>query len=100
VVALGAHWVVVTQGKDGVVASDGQRFWRVRSPRVAAVNPIGSGDALAAGLASAISRGQRMPDACRLGVACGAANAMTLTPADVRADDVAELLQRVEIEDW
>jgi tagatose 6-phosphate kinase len=99
-VALGPHWVVVTQGKDGAVVSDGDRFWRVRPPRVAAVNPIGSGDALAAGLASAISRGQRLPEACRLGVACGAANAMTLTPADVRPDDVAELLQRVESEDW
>jgi tagatose 6-phosphate kinase len=99
-VALGPHWVVVTQGKDGAVVCDGERCWLVRSPRVKAVNPIGSGDSLAAGLASAISRGQRMPEACKLGIACGAANAMTLTPADVRPDDVAELLQRVEIEDW
>ena len=45
-----------------------------------AINPIGSGDSLAAGLASAILRGQRMPDAAKLGIACGAANAMTPCP--------------------
>ena len=97
-VALGPAWAVVTEGKAGAVASDGERFWRVRSPQVKAINPIGSGDALAAGLASAIARGQRLPDACKLAVACGAANALTPLAGIVRADDVSELLERVEIE--
>jgi len=99
-VALGPAWCVVTQGKDGAVVSDGQSFWRVRSPKVEAINPIGSGDSLAAGLASALSRGQRLPDAAKLGVACGAANAMTLLPGHVRPDDVAELIDKVKMEDW
>jgi tagatose 6-phosphate kinase len=97
---LGPAWAVVTQGKEPAVVSDGHKFWRVRSPAVEAVNPIGSGDALAAGLASAISRGQRLPDACRLAVACGAANALTPVAGFVRPDDVAELIERVEIESW
>src|SRR5207248_975991 len=76
-IELGPAWALVTQGKDGAVVSDGQKFWRIRPPQVKAINPIGSGDSLAAGVASAISRGQRMPDAARLGVACAAANALT-----------------------
>ena len=53
-----------------------------------------------AGLASALSQGQRLPDAARLGVACGAANALTPTAGVVRPDDVAELLARTEVELW
>ena len=99
-IALGPAWAVVTEGKAGAVVSDGEKFWRVRSPKVEAINPIGSGDALAAGLASAISRGQRLPEACKLAVACGAANALTPVAGVVRPEDVAELIERVEIENW
>ena len=97
-IAQGPSWAVVTEGKAGAVVSDGETFWRVRSPKVEAINPIGSGDALAAGLASAISRGQRLPEACKLAVACGAANARTPVAGVVRPDDVSELIERVEIE--
>ena len=99
-VALGAAWCLVTEGKEGAVVSDGDRFWRIRSPRVNAINPIGSGDSLAAGLASAIARGQRLPEACRLAIACGAANAMTLLPGHVRPDDVAKLLETIQLDDF
>jgi tagatose 6-phosphate kinase len=97
-VAQGPSWAVITEGKAGAVVSDGETFWRVRSPKVDAINPIGSGDALAAGLASAIARGQRLPEACKLAVACGAANALTPVAGVVRPDDVSELMERVEIE--
>ncbi len=97
---LGPHWAVITEGKAGAIVSNASQFWRVRSPKVEAVNPIGSGDSLAAGLASAISRGQRMPDACTLAVACGAANAMTARAGTVRPDDVAELLEKTTIDPW
>jgi len=99
-IALGPAWAVISEGKAGAVVSDGESFWRVRSPKVDAINPIGSGDALAAGLASAISRGQRLPEACKLAIACGAANALTPVAGVVRPDDVAELIERVEIESW
>jgi tagatose 6-phosphate kinase len=97
-VAQGPSWAVITEGKAGAVVSDGETFWRVRSPKVDAINPIGSGDALAAGLASAIARGQGLPEACKLAVACGAANALTPVAGVVRPDDVSELMERVEIE--
>ena len=99
-IALGPAWAVITEGKAGAIVSDGETFWRVRSPKVDAINPIGSGDALAAGLASAISRGQRLPEACKLAIACGAANALTPVAGVVRPDDVSELIERVEIESW
>lgn len=92
---LNADWTVITEGKSGAMVSNGKQFWRFRPPAVQAINPIGSGDSLAAGIACGLSRGQPMPDAARLGIACGAANAMTKTAGVVDKNIVAELLQSI-----
>jgi 1-phosphofructokinase family hexose kinase len=97
-VACGAAWTVVTDGKAGATVSDGTHQWRASSPEVQAVNPIGSGDAVAAGLAVALVRGQAMPDACRLAIACGAANAMTPRAGQVVPADVEFLVKQIELE--
>ena len=41
-----------------------------------------------------------MPDAVKLGIACGAANAETMTAGVVDRDRVGELTDRVEVEPW
>jgi len=91
--AMGAEWVVVTMGSEGVMVSDGNAFWRVSVRHVDVVSPIGSGDSFAAGLAVGLLRGQPVNEACILATACGAANAMTPVPGFVRRQDV-ERLQR------
>lgn len=96
----GPAWAVVTSGAEGAVVSDGERFWRIAAPRVPAVSPIGSGDALAAGLAAGIAAGLPVPDACALGVACGAANAMTALAGHVDPVEVDRLRPRVRVEAW
>jgi tagatose 6-phosphate kinase len=96
-VDLGPQWVVVTNGSKPTVASDGRSFWEISTPKIDVVNPIGSGDSFAAGLAAGISDGQSVAEACRLAVACGAANAMTLRGGDVRLDDVNRLLSQITI---
>jgi tagatose 6-phosphate kinase len=97
VVAEGAQWVVVTMGREGAIASDGSAFWRVAIPPVKVVNPIGSGDAFAAGLAVALTVGPPLPEALVLAAACGVANAMTPVAGQVRPDDVAALLGNLDV---
>ena len=77
--------------------SDGKAFWRVNAPIVVAINPIGSGDSLAGGIATALVRGEAMPDAVKLGIACGAANAITKTSGVVDPATVKELLTQVSL---
>jgi tagatose 6-phosphate kinase len=96
----GPSWAVVTMGGDGAVISDGTRFWRLRHPPVKVVSPIGSGDSFSAGLAVGIVRGQDVPDAARLGAACGAANAMTASAGHVNRDDVLRILRDVSVDPW
>jgi tagatose 6-phosphate kinase len=96
--ARGAQRAVVTAGKDPSLACDGRHFWRVISPRLKAVNPIGSGDAFTAGLVNRLLRGDDLGEACRWAAATGAANALTLMAGEVRREDVERLVAQVKVE--
>jgi len=91
-VKLGAERVVITQGAKPVLAFYGRGRWQVQPPRVKSLNPIGSGDSMLAGIVAALQKGRGLKEAIRLGVACGAANALTETSGVVRMGDVRRLL--------
>lgn len=95
---MGAQWAAVTLGAEGAIVSDGTRFWRLKVPKIDAVSAVGSGDAFAGGLAVGLLRGQGIPESCRLGAACGAANAMTPFSGHVDPAKVSELVGRIELE--
>ena len=75
----GARWVICTRGRDGSSVAGrvgGEvRHWDVSTADVDVINPIGSGDAYAAGLAVGLAEGVDPPDACRYAAACGASSA-------------------------
>jgi sugar/nucleoside kinase (ribokinase family) len=92
----GAGSVVVTQGKGPVWIMEGASAWELTPPSVApVVNPIGSGDCLAAGLALGLARGDSLLDAARLGIAAAAANVMDLLPARFSMQCVQALRDRM-----
>jgi tagatose 6-phosphate kinase len=95
----GALRVIVTSGKDPVLAFDGQQFWRIHPSKIAAVNPIGSGDAFTAGLVWRLLRGADLGEACRWASAAGAANALTMMAGEVRRKDVQRLVAEVKVEE-
>lgn len=94
----GAGNVVVTAGSERTLAWDGQRGWRVRPPRVQAVNPIGSGDAFTAGLVWRLIQGDDLGEACRWGTAAGAANALNQLAGEVERGEVERLAAEVLVE--
>jgi tagatose 6-phosphate kinase len=91
--AMGPKWAVVTDGAKETVVSDGAGFWKISTPKVEVVSPIGSGDSFAAGLMAGLTAGQTVPQACRLAAACGAANAMTDRAGHLEKSVVDRLLQ-------
>jgi 1-phosphofructokinase len=93
----GPQTVIVTLGRDGAVAVGQDGAWWARPPQVALVSPVGSGDAVLAGFAVATLQGAPLPDALRLGVACGTANAITIGPGVVRPDDIAWIRDAVTL---
>jgi tagatose 6-phosphate kinase len=82
-VKAGVDWVLVTRGKNGA--------WKFGTPDVNVLNPIGSGDAVTAGIAFAVSQARPMPEAVQFGLACGAAQAETLISGQLNPSRAREL---------
>ncbi len=87
--SAGAAAAVVTAAAAGRRLVDGQRAEWLPAPVVTVRNPIGAGDAFAAGLAVALEQGADLLAAARAGIAAGAASvehplAGALDPARAR----------------
>jgi 1-phosphofructokinase family hexose kinase len=95
----GACAVLVSDGPlPALLLTEAGRF-RLHPPRLRALNPIGSGDCLAAGLALGAARGLALVEAARLGMGMAAASAEVLAPAGFTPARAAELAARVRIEE-
>ena len=96
--ARGVKLAAVSLGALGCVAADASGCWWARPPAVQARSSVGSGDSLHAGLLTGVLRGQPLPEALRLGVACGAADAITPGPGLIEPAEVARLAAAVTVE--
>lgn len=85
--------MIVTAGKEGSWVCDGKEVRHLSPPAIKVVNPIGSGDSYAAGLAVGLLQGMDLFAACRLGTACAAANAETEDAGHVEKSRVEKLLE-------
>jgi 2-dehydro-3-deoxygluconokinase len=68
----GAQLVVIKSGPDGSWATDGTRTWKQPAFRVPVLDPVGAGDAFAAGLLAGILRGGDTAQALREAAAVAA----------------------------
>ncbi len=74
--ARGVAMPVVTMGALGAFAADADGVWHAAIELADIRNTVGSGDCLLAGMTVGIARGMALEESLRLGVACGAANAL------------------------
>lgn len=93
----GAQWVVITQGTGPVWLTSASKTYRLHSLRVdEVVNPIGSGDSMAAGIAWAVRAGRDVVDAVKIGIAAAAENVRRLDTGridPIRVEELASLVQ-------
>lgn len=92
VIKLGAEQVVITLGAEGAIALEYDVAWHIAAPSIAAVSPVGSGDSAAAGLLVGLSHGASLPEATRLAVAAGSANARNVGAGKFTRAEVDDLL--------
>ncbi|HEU5103023.1 MAG TPA: hexose kinase [Roseiflexaceae bacterium] len=97
--ARGPAAVIVTLGRAGAVAVDERGAWLARAPDVAAISAVGSGDAVLAGVAAALAERCGLAEALRLGVACGAANTLTIGAGIVDSADITRLRAATKLEE-
>ncbi len=93
--------VVITLGRAGAVAADGERLWLAEAPPIQAVSAVGSGDAFLAGLLTGFSTGLPFEEGLRLAIAAGSANALQLGAGRLRQEDVEILRGQVQVQmEW
>jgi fructose-1-phosphate kinase PfkB-like protein len=90
--------LVLTLGKDGMLAITAQDAYQASSPQQVAVNAAGAGDAASAALAWRLSQGDGWEDALIWAVATSAASVLTEPTAEVRWEDVVRIHADVKVE--
>ena len=93
----GAEWVVITQGTDAVWAASAGKAYCLHPPLMTVVNPIASGDSMAAGVAWALTNGRAMLEALRIGIAAASENVTQLLPARLDPQRVLATAERVKV---
>ena len=91
------RWIVITRGAKGVEGYDGDSYVHAVSPRITVRNPIGSGDAVTAGIAHSLLRGDALGSALRRGTALGTANCLNLYPGRIEPTDYQRILNQVQL---
>ncbi|MEH7011709.1 tagatose-6-phosphate kinase [Neobacillus niacini] len=72
----GIEWIVVSMGGDGAFVRHGTDDYRVTLPKIDVLNPVGSGDAVVAGLAVALNRNQSVEIVLKTAMTTGMLNTM------------------------
>ena len=95
----GAQSVLITRGSRTAFFVDKFQTLEIFPPKIEAVNPVGSGDAVTAGMAVELARGGTLAEVVATGMACGAANALNLVSGLLKLEDVARLRTAVRVEE-
>lgn len=94
----GINIVIVSLGSKGAMVISNDYAYRVKLPKVNAINPVGSGDSMVAGFAVALKRNYDFETMIRFASACGTANAMEAETGKVDIDNVKRLMKEIKIE--
>jgi len=95
----GVELVALSLGADGLLLASRGAALRARPPQVQALNPVGAGDALLAGIAWALERGLSLLEVAGWGVASGTAAAMRAGTGAAPRTEVEALYAQVQTKD-
>lgn len=95
---MGINYVFISLGSDGMIAIHENDCLLCSAPAIEPVDVAGSGDALIAGILVAQARNFSFMEACRIGVACGASNALHHGTGIIDNDEIWRLMEDVRIE--
>ncbi|WP_432663914.1 1-phosphofructokinase [Wukongibacter baidiensis] len=93
----GVDIVVISLGSEGAIFATKDRVFKAKAPTINSVNTVGSGDALVAGFAIAITENYSLEEAIKYGVACGTANALEKEIGYVDKDNVSRLYNETKL---
>ncbi|MDP4095048.1 MAG: 1-phosphofructokinase [Bacillota bacterium] len=94
----GVEIAVVSMGRDGALFVTGEKVIRAYPPKLTAVNTIGSGDSMVAGMAAGIIRDYSPENMFKLGMACAAANTQFKEIGYITVELVEKYMSEIKVE--
>jgi 1-phosphofructokinase family hexose kinase len=88
---------IISLGEEGGLAILPERAYRIPAIPAQVVSAAGAGDAVLAGLAAAIERGQSIEDGLQLGFASATAVLLNPGTAECRRADIEQFVQQIEL---
>jgi len=98
IVGTGVEIALVTLGRRGCICAAREGVWRAAPPEIRFVSAVGSGDSMLGAFLWALERGWCLPDAIRLGVGAGAANAEVYGAGFCTAERIRSLAEDVTVQ--
>lgn len=95
----GIEWIIVSLGKNGAFAKHKETFYMVDIPTIEVVNPVGSGDATVAGIASALAHGLSDEDLLKRANAFGMLNAQEPQTGHINPDNYKQLFDKIKVKE-
>ena len=93
----GIKYVLLTDGGNPVYAAADEGEWKVTVPSIQAVNPVGSGDSMVAGMLYGFTKGWDFERSLRFGVAAGTANASVWVVANSSYEDIMKFESMIQV---
>lgn len=97
-VTAGVKYVVLTDGANPSYAASEKGHWKILSSEVKSVNPVGSGDAMVAGLLFGLEKNWDFEKCLSFGAAAGAANARKWEVANCELNEIESLQDQVIVQ--
>jgi tagatose 6-phosphate kinase len=94
----GIEWIVVSMGGEGAFVRHGMEDYRVTLPKIDVVNPVGSGDAVVAGLAVALNRKQSVESVLRTAMTTGILNTIEAGTGSINMEKFGKYFDLVKID--
>lgn len=95
----GVPWIVITLGVNGAVVKNNEKVYRVKIPKVKAVNPVGSGDSVIAGFAAGLSRKLKDEELIKFGLAMGVLNVLEEKTGCINPEKVNWCTEQIHVEE-
>ncbi|MBM7709126.1 tagatose-6-phosphate kinase [Enterococcus lemanii] len=95
----GVEWIVVSLGSKGAFVKHHNRFYQVTIPKIAVVNPVGSGDSTIAGLAYAIDQGKNDEEILQYAMVCGMLNAQEAKTGHINVENLPALKAQIVVKE-
>jgi tagatose 6-phosphate kinase len=90
-------WLVVSLGAAGAIVKQGEEYYYAKVPKIQAVNAIGSGDSVIAGLALGLDLQEEPTAIIKRGMAYGVLNALEERPGYLKLAKLSEIIAQIEV---